>query len=162
MAPLIDSELFDSDHFVYTIHSVIPLDKKQAFEDLQHRMNKAACCFDGYRGQSTSFQDKDDGQHLLATTRIVFEALNQCLHWLDSSERRRLLYEAETFWITAIKARLSRIRLISGFKQSNLKGSSLEGESSGVAGALSVSHVSDLAWQFNPWNTSTAVEYVGE
>lgn len=91
-----DSELLDSGHFVYTIHSVIPLAKRKSFEDLQHRMNEAACCFDGYRGQSTSFQDKDDGQHLLATTRIVFEALNQCLHWLDSSERRRLLYEAET------------------------------------------------------------------
>ena len=97
MASSNDSELLNLGHFVYTIHSVIPLEKKQAFEDLQHRMNKAACCFDGYRGRSTSFQDKDDGQHLLATTRIVFEALNQCLHWLDSSERRRLLYEAETF-----------------------------------------------------------------
>ena len=87
MASSNDSELLDSGHFVYTIHSVIPLEKKQAFEDFQRQMNEVARYFEGYRGQSISFQDKDDGQHLLATTRIVFEALNQCLHWLDSPER---------------------------------------------------------------------------
>ena len=91
-----DSELLDSGCFVYTIHSVIPLEKRQLFEDWQRQMNETAYRFDGYRGQSTTFQDKDDVQHLLATTRIVFDALSQCLHWLDSPERRRLLYEAET------------------------------------------------------------------
>lgn len=96
MASSNNSELLDSGHFVYTIHSVIPLEKKQSFEDFQHQMNEAAHHFDGYRGQSISFQEKDDGQHLLATTRIVFEALDQCLHWLDSSERRNLLHRAES------------------------------------------------------------------
>ena len=96
MASTSDSALLDSGHFVYTIHSVIPLERRQSFEDFQSEMNEAALRFDGYRGQSISFQETDDGQHLLATTRIVFEALNQCLHWLDSSERRRLLYQAET------------------------------------------------------------------
>ena len=91
-----DSEWLDSGDFVYTIHSVIPVEKKQSFELLQHQMNQAACGFDGYCGQSISFQDKDDGQHVLATTRIVFQTLNQCLHWLDSPERRRLLHQAET------------------------------------------------------------------
>jgi len=95
MASSNDSELLDSGHFVYTIHSVIPLEKKQSFEDFQHQMNEVARYFEGYRGQSISFQEKGDGQHLLATTRIVFEALNQCLHWLDSPERRRLLHQAE-------------------------------------------------------------------
>ena len=95
MAPSNDSELLGSGHFVYTIHSVIPFEKRQSFEDFQHQMNEVAHHFDGYRGQSISFQEKDDGQHLLATTRIVFEALDQCLHWLDSSERRTLLHQAE-------------------------------------------------------------------
>ena len=95
MASSSDSDLLDSGHFVYTIHSVIPVDKKRSFEDFQCRMNEEAHHFDGYRGQSISFQDKDDGQHLLATTRIVFDGLDQCLHWLDSSERRNLLHRAE-------------------------------------------------------------------
>lgn len=96
MASTSDSALLDSGHFVYTIHSVIPLDSRQSFEDFQSEMNEVALRFDGYRGQSISFQEKDDGRHLLATTRIVFEALDQCLHWLDSPERRRLLHRAET------------------------------------------------------------------
>ena len=96
MASSNDSELLSSGHFVYTIHSVIPLEKRQSFEDFQHQMNEEAHHFDGYRGQSILFQEKDDGQHLLATTRIVFEALDQCLHWLDSSERRNLLHQAES------------------------------------------------------------------
>ena len=53
-----DSKLLDSGHFVYTIHSVIPLAKKKSFEDLQHRMNEAACCFDGYRGSRLHFRTK--------------------------------------------------------------------------------------------------------
>ena len=96
MASTSDSALLESGHFVYTIHSVIPLDRRQSFEDFQSEMNEVALRFDGYRGQSISFQEKDDGRHLLATTRIVFEALDQCLHWLDSPERRRLLHRAET------------------------------------------------------------------
>ena len=96
MAPLIDSELFDSGHFVYTIHSVIPCESRQSFEDFQREMNEGANRFEGYRGQSISFQEKEDGQHVLATTRIVFEALDQCLHWLDSPQRRGLLHQAET------------------------------------------------------------------
>ena len=95
MAPSDDSELLGSGHFVYTIHSVIPLEKRQSFEDFQHQMNEVAHRFDGYRGQSISFQEKDDGQQLLTTTSIVLEALDQCLHWLDSSERRHLLHQAE-------------------------------------------------------------------
>ena len=126
---------------------------------------RSANRFDGYRGQSISFQDKDDGQHLLATTRIVFEALNQCLHWLDSSERRRLLHQAETLMNYRYRGTLEADSFDQWIQTSLLqpeKGSNLEGESAGVAGALSVSHVSDLAGQFNPWNTSAAVEYVGE
>jgi len=91
-----DSQLFESGHFVYTVHSVIPLEGRQSFEDFQSEMNEAALCFEGYRGQSISFQHKEDGRHLLATTRIVFEALDQCLHWLDSPQRRGLLHQAET------------------------------------------------------------------
>ena len=96
MASSNGSELLDAGHFVYTIHSVIPLEGRQSFEDFQREMNEVANRFEGYRGQSISFQEKEDGQHLLATTRIVFEALNQCLRWLDSPERRRLLHQAET------------------------------------------------------------------
>lgn len=95
MASSNESEFGDSGNFVYTIHSVIPVDKKQSFEDFQRQMNEAAHRFDGYRGQSISFQEKEDGKHLLATTRIVFEALEQCLCWLDSPERRNLLHQAE-------------------------------------------------------------------
>lgn len=59
MAPLIDSELFDSGHFVYTIHSVIPCESRQSFEDFQREMNEVANRFEGYRGQSISFQEKE-------------------------------------------------------------------------------------------------------
>ena len=89
------SDVLDSGHFVYTIHSVIPLDIKQSFEDFQGQMNEAALRFEGYLGQSISFQNKDDGQRLLVTTRIVFETLDQCLQWLDSPDRRGLLNQAE-------------------------------------------------------------------
>ena len=96
MASSNDSEVLEPGHFVYTIHSVIPIERRQSFESLQRRMNEKALNFDGYCGQSTSFQDMDDGQLLSATTRIVFEALDQCLLWLDSPERRSLLHQAET------------------------------------------------------------------
>ncbi len=95
MASSNDSELLDSGHFVYTIHSVIPLESKDSFESLQRRMNEKALKFEGYRGQSISFQETEDGRFLATTTRIVFEALDQCLCWLDSPERRTLLYQAE-------------------------------------------------------------------
>lgn len=38
----------------------------------------------------------DDGERFTATTRIEFESLGQYLCWLDSPERRHLLYQAET------------------------------------------------------------------
>ena len=82
-------------HFVYTIHSAIPHDSKQSFEDLQDQMNKEARCFEGYRGQTVTFHESEDGQQLSTTVRIVFEALDQCLRWLDSPVRRQLLHEAE-------------------------------------------------------------------
>ena len=65
MASSNDSELVGPGHFVYTIHSVIPLERKQSFESLQRRMNERAFNFEGYRGQSTSFQEMDDGQSAL-------------------------------------------------------------------------------------------------
>lgn len=95
MASSSDSELLISGRFVYTVHSVIPIEGRQSFEAFQSRMNEEALNFEGYCGQSISFQEKEDGLHFVATTRIVFEELDQCLFWLDSPERRRLLYEAE-------------------------------------------------------------------
>ena len=82
-------------HFVYTIHSAIPRESKQSFEDLQDQMNKEARCFEGYRGQTVTFHESEDGQQLSTTVCIVFEALDQCLRWLDSPVRRRLLHQAE-------------------------------------------------------------------
>ena len=84
MALLDQSDSLGSGCFVYTIHSVIELEEKQLFEDFQCRMNDEAFRFEGYRGQ-----------YLKATTRIVFEDIGQCLSWLDSPERRRLLHQAE-------------------------------------------------------------------
>ena len=80
---------------MYTIHSVIELEERQLFEEFQCRMNDEARGFDGYRGQSISFEEIDDGQYLEATTRIVFEDIGQCLSGLDSPGRRRLLHQAE-------------------------------------------------------------------
>jgi len=95
MALLDQSDSLGSGCFVYTIHSVIELEEKQLFEEFQCRMNDEALSFEGYRGQSISYEEIDDGQSLEATTRIVFEDIGQCLSWLDSSERRRLLHQAE-------------------------------------------------------------------
>ena len=89
------SESLASGRFVYTIRSVLELEAKQSFESFQRKMNDEALRFEGYRGQSISYEEIDDGQSLEATTRIVFEDIGQCLSWLDSSERRRLLHQAE-------------------------------------------------------------------
>ena len=89
------SESLASGRFVYTIRSVLELEAKQSFESFQRKMNDEALRFEGYRGQSISYEEIDDGQSLEATTRIVFEDIGQCLSWLDSPERRRLLHQAE-------------------------------------------------------------------
>ena len=89
------SESLASGRFVYTIRSVLELEAKQSFESFQRKMNDEALRFEGYRGQSISYEEIDDGQFLEATTRIVFEDIGQCLSWLDSPERRRLLHQAE-------------------------------------------------------------------
>ena len=95
MALLDQSDSLGSGCFVYTIHSVIEFEENQLFEEFQCRMNDEPLGFEGYRGQSISFEEVDDGQYLEATTRIVFEDIGQCLSWLDSPERRRLLHQAE-------------------------------------------------------------------
>ena len=100
------SETLGSGCFVYTIHSIIALEAKQFFEGFQGKMNDEALRFEGYRGQSISYKEIDDGKHLEATTRIVFEDIGQCLSWLDSPERRRLLRQAETSMNYRYRAKL--------------------------------------------------------
>lgn len=69
-------------------------------------MNDEALRFEGYRGQSISYEEIDDGQSLEATKRIVFEDIGQCLSWLDSPERRRLLHQAEVSMHYRYRAKL--------------------------------------------------------
>jgi len=106
MAALNDTESPHSGHFVYTIHSVVPADQKQSFENFQRQMNEECLNFEGYREQSISFEELDDGERFTATTRIVFDSLGQCLCWLDSPERRRLLNQAESLMNYRYRARL--------------------------------------------------------
>ena len=79
-----------------TIHSAIPADQKQSFENFQRQMDEACLKFQGTREQSISFDEMDDGERFTTTTCILFESLGRCLYWLDSPERRHLLYQVET------------------------------------------------------------------
>ncbi len=55
------SEALASGRFVYIIRSVLELEAKQSFESFQRKMNDEALRFEGYRGQSISYEELDDG-----------------------------------------------------------------------------------------------------
>ena len=81
--------------FVYTIHSSVGASQRQEYQAVQERMNHAALTFTGYLGQDVVYEDAGSGSTLNVTTHVRFEELEQCLHWLDSPQRRELLNEAE-------------------------------------------------------------------
>ena len=81
--------------FVYTIHSSVGASQREQYQSIQERMNHAAQAFDGYLGQDVVYEDSGTGSALKVTTHVRFEELEQCLHWLDSPQRRDLLNQAE-------------------------------------------------------------------
>jgi len=81
--------------FVYTIHSSIGASQREEYQTIQERMNHAAQAFHGYLGQDVVYEDSGAGSEVKVTTHVRFEELEQCLHWLDSPQRRQLLNQAE-------------------------------------------------------------------
>ncbi|WP_114993732.1 hypothetical protein [Synechococcus sp. UW179A] len=81
--------------FVYTIHSSIEASQREDYQNIQERMNHAAQAFNGYLGQDVVYENSGTGSQLKVTTHVRFEQLEQCLLWLDSSQRRELLNQAE-------------------------------------------------------------------
>ena len=84
-----------NDQFVYTIHSTVEASQRESYQIIQDRLNRAAQAFSGYLGQDVVFDDSVGGATLKVTTHVRFEELEQCLHWLDSPERRALITQAE-------------------------------------------------------------------
>jgi len=84
-----------NDQFVYTIHSTVEASQREGYQIIQDRLNRAAQAFHGYLGQDVVFDDCVGGATLKVTTHVRFEELEQCLHGLDSPERRALITQAE-------------------------------------------------------------------
>ncbi len=83
------------DEFTYTFKSEISDYHLDSYKDLQERMNHAAMMFAGYLGQDLSFAPLPSGNGYDCIARVTFTSLEFCLAWLDSTERRHLLNEAE-------------------------------------------------------------------
>ena len=79
--------------FVYTFHNELASAQVSGFQLLQKELDQAATQFQGYLGQELSYQDC--GDVVFCTANIRFNSLQNCLAWLDSSERRQLLHKAE-------------------------------------------------------------------
>ena len=90
-----DSRL-TGEEFTYTFKSEIADHQLDGYETLQERMNHAAMKFKGYLGQDLSFTPLQKSNGFSCTTRVTFTSLQLCLAWLDSTERRQILNEAET------------------------------------------------------------------
>lgn len=82
--------------FTYTFKSEISGSQLNDFQKIQERMNQAAMKFEGYLGQELSFSPHPLRDGYRCTARVKFMSLQFCLAWLDSTERRKLLNEAET------------------------------------------------------------------
>jgi uncharacterized protein len=85
-----------SEEFTYTFKSEITDLQLDGYEKLQERMNHAAMEFEGYLGQDLSFTPCLSSNGFSCTARVTFTSLEHCLVWLDSTERRQILNEAET------------------------------------------------------------------
>ena len=84
------------EEFVYTFHNDLPAGQVEGFRQLQVDLDQAAKHFDGYLGQELLYEPHQADELTHCTARIRFTSLERCLAWLDSSERRRLLVDAET------------------------------------------------------------------
>ena len=83
------------EEFTYTFKSEIADHQLDGYEKLQERMNHAAMEFEGYLGQDLSFSPSLSNNGFRCTSRVTFASLELCLAWLDSTERRQILNEAE-------------------------------------------------------------------
>ena len=80
-----------------TIHSAIPADQKQSFENFQRQMDEACLKFQGNREQSISFDEMDDGErfqlHHHSIVRAVFILFGR-QHPMTSLKHLHLVVEA--------------------------------------------------------------------
>jgi len=90
------TERTTGEEFTYTFYSEISKNQLEGYKKLQDRMNSAAKMFDGYLKQDLSFEPDLTGDGFHSTARISFTSLELCLAWLDSTERRQILNEAES------------------------------------------------------------------
>ena len=83
------------EEFTYTFKSEISNDRLADYKKLQERMNHAALKFEGYLGQELSFVPSPSNNGYSCIARVTFISLQLCLTWLDSTERRHILNDAE-------------------------------------------------------------------
>lgn len=83
------------EQFVYTFHNELPPSQVSAFAKLQEELDRAASLFEGYLGQELDYEPSDQQGLTRCVARIRFTSLENCLAWLDSRVRRRLLVHAE-------------------------------------------------------------------
>ena len=83
------------EQFIYTFHNQLPPSQVSAFVRLQEELDRAAGQFEGYLGQELHFEPSDQQGLTRCIARIRFTSLENCLAWLDSRVRRRLLVDAE-------------------------------------------------------------------
>ena len=83
------------EEFTYTFKSEISNDRLADYKKLQERMDHAALKSEGYLGQELSFVPSPSNNGYSCIARVTFISLQLCLTWLDSTERRHILNDAE-------------------------------------------------------------------
>jgi antibiotic biosynthesis monooxygenase (ABM) superfamily enzyme len=83
------------EEFTYTFKSEISNDRLADYKKLQERMDHAALKFEGYLGQELRFVPSPSNNGYSCIARVTFISLQLCLTWLDSTERRHILNDAE-------------------------------------------------------------------
>ena len=83
------------EEFTYTFKSEISGDRLDGYKKLQERMDHAALKVEGYLGQELSFVPSPSTNGYSCIARVTFISLQLCLTWLDSTERRHILTDAD-------------------------------------------------------------------
>ena len=87
--------MLTGEEFTYTFKSEISMLQLDGYKALQEKINHVAMKFEGYLGQDLGFSPLPSSSGYLCTARVTFVSLQLCLAWLDSTERRQILNEAE-------------------------------------------------------------------
>jgi len=81
------------ERFVYSFQNNLRSDQLPGFQLLQKQLDQAAKNYKGYLGQELIYDSREDG--LYCTANISFNSLQNCMAWLDSPVRRKILHQAE-------------------------------------------------------------------